>query len=115
VKLPAHRAGYSAPVNLLRGTVKVIDLHSHILFGIDDGPKVIEESIQMCRIGYQDGIRTIVATPHIQPGIYQNNRSTILTKLHELNTALVYSELRTVFKASPRCRCPFLIRCSSAL
>jgi protein-tyrosine phosphatase len=76
-------------VNLLRGTVKMIDLHSHILFGIDDGPKVIEESIQMCRIGYQDGIRTIVATPHIQPGIYQNNRSTILTKLQQLNNVLM--------------------------
>jgi len=68
---------------------EMIDLHSHILFGIDDGPKAIEESIQMCRIGYQDGIRTIVATPHILPGIYKNNRSTILTKLHELNTALM--------------------------
>jgi protein-tyrosine phosphatase len=73
----------------LRGTIKMIDLHSHILFGIDDGPKAIEESIQMCRIGYQDGIRTIVATPHIQPGIYQNNRSTILTKLQQLNNALM--------------------------
>ena len=76
-------------VNLLRGTVNMIDLHNHILFGIDDGPKVIEESVQMCRIGYQDGIRTIVATPHIQPGIYQNNRSTILTKLQQLNNALM--------------------------
>jgi protein-tyrosine phosphatase len=76
-------------VNLLRGTIKMIDLHSHILFGIDDGPKAIEESIQMCRIGYQDGIRTIVATPHILPGIYQNNRSTILTKLQQLNNALM--------------------------
>jgi len=75
-------------VNLLRGTIKMIDLHSHILFGIDDGPKTIEESLQMCRIGYQDGIRTIVATPHILPGIYKNDRSTILSKLHELNTAL---------------------------
>jgi protein-tyrosine phosphatase len=73
----------------------MIDLHSHILFGIDDGPKAIEESIQMCRIGYQDGIRTIVATPHILPGIYQNNRSTILYKVQELNEALVHSELRT--------------------
>jgi protein-tyrosine phosphatase len=81
--------GLSNGVNLLRGTVKMIDLHSHILFGIDDGPKAIEESIQMCRIGYQDGIRTIVATPHIQPGIYQNNRSIILTKLQQLNNALM--------------------------
>jgi protein-tyrosine phosphatase len=73
----------------------MIDLHSHILFGIDDGPKAIEESIQMCRIGYQDGIRTIVATPHIMPGIYKNDRSTILNKVQQLNEALVHSELRT--------------------
>jgi len=66
----------------------MIDLHSHILFGIDDGPKSIEESIQMCRTSYQDGIRTIVATPHILSGIYQNNRSTIFSKVQELRTAI---------------------------
>ena len=68
----------------------MIDLHNHILFGIDDGPKAIEESIQMCRIGHQDGIRTIVATPHILPGIYQNNRSTILNKVQELQSAICH-------------------------
>jgi protein-tyrosine phosphatase len=69
-------------------TVEMIDLHSHILPNLDDGPKAIEESIQMCRIGYQDGIKTIVATPHILPGIYKNDRSTILSKVHELNEAI---------------------------
>ena len=73
----------------------MIDLHNHILFGIDDGPKAIEESIQMCRIGHQDGIRTIVATPHILPGIYQNNRSTILNKVQELNEALMKFGIRS--------------------
>lgn len=68
----------------------MIDLHNHILFGIDDGPNAIEESIQMCRIGHQDGIRTIVATPHILPGIYQNNRSTILNKVQELQSAICH-------------------------
>jgi protein-tyrosine phosphatase len=42
----------------------------------------------MCRISYQDGVRTIVATPHILPGVYKNNRSTILTKTQELNEAI---------------------------
>jgi protein-tyrosine phosphatase len=67
----------------------MIDLHSHILPNLDDGPRTIEDSIQMCRISYQDGIRTIVATPHILPGIYKNDRSTILTKLQQLNNALM--------------------------
>jgi len=67
----------------------MIDLHSHILPNLDDGPRTMEDSIQMCRISYHDGIRTIVATPHILPGIYKNDRSTILTKLQELNNALM--------------------------
>jgi protein-tyrosine phosphatase len=66
----------------------MIDLHTHILCGLDDGAKTIEESIEMCRISYHDGVRTIVATPHILPGIYKNNRSTILSKVQELNEAI---------------------------
>lgn len=73
----------------MRGTVKMIDLHSHILPNLDDGPQTMEDSLQMCRIGYQDGIQTIVATPHILPGIYKNNRPTILSKLQQLNIALL--------------------------
>ena len=67
---------------------KMIDLHNHILYGQDDGAETLEESIQMCRISSQDGVRTIVATPHILPGIYENDRSTILSQVAELNSAL---------------------------
>jgi protein-tyrosine phosphatase len=67
----------------------MIDIHAHILPELDDGAKTLEESIQMCRISYHDGIRTIVATPHILPGIYKNDRSTILSKLQQLNNALM--------------------------
>jgi len=66
----------------------MIDLHSHILYGLDDGPATLDESLEMCRIGYRDGIRTIVATPHMLNGVYQNNRATILSRTRELNTAL---------------------------
>ena len=62
----------------------MIDIHTHILPNLDDGAKTVEESIQMCRISYQDGIRTIVATPHILPGIYGNDRATILTNSRNL-------------------------------
>ena len=66
----------------------MIDLHAHILSGLDDGAKTIEESIRMCWRSYDDGTRTIVATPHILPGIYPNDRSTILAKVRELNEAI---------------------------
>ena len=66
----------------------MIDLHAHILPGLDDGPLTLTESVEMCRRSYQDGIRTIVATPHILEGVYANDRPTILAKVQELNQAI---------------------------
>jgi len=66
----------------------MIDLHCHILYGLDDGPGTIEESVQMCRMGYADGIRTVVATPHTLNESFQNDRPTILSKVQELNETL---------------------------
>jgi len=66
----------------------MIDLHTHILSGVDDGANTIEESLEMCRIAYRDGIRTIVATPHTLNGIYQNDRTSILTKVQELKAVI---------------------------
>lgn len=71
----------------------MIDLHAHILSGLDDGPKTLEESIQMCWMAYKDGVRTMVATPHTLNGLYQNDRETILTKVKELNAALLQSAI----------------------
>jgi protein-tyrosine phosphatase len=44
----------------------MIDLHCHILPGLDDGPATIEESLAMAEIAVADGITKIIATPHIQ-------------------------------------------------
>jgi protein-tyrosine phosphatase len=43
----------------------VIDLHSHILPGVDDGPATLEASLEMARVAAQSGIETMAATPHI--------------------------------------------------
>src|SRR4030067_2432287 len=72
----------------------MIDLHSHILSGPDDVSRNLEESIQMCRASYRDGVRTMVATPHTLTGLYQNDRITILSKVRELNEALTQCGLR---------------------
>lgn len=45
-------------------TQSLIDLHSHILPGLDDGPRSEEQALEMLRIAASDGIGTIVATPH---------------------------------------------------
>ena len=42
----------------------MIDIHSHVLYGIDDGAEDIEESIEMCRDAYENGCDSLVLTPH---------------------------------------------------
>ena len=46
-----------------------IDIHSHILPGIDDGAKNMQETIDMLDIAVKEGVRAIVATPHYEPGM----------------------------------------------
>ncbi|PLR85422.1 tyrosine-protein phosphatase [Bacillus sp. V33-4] len=66
----------------------MIDIHCHILPGIDDGARTIDDSIAMAKLAYQEGIRTIIATPHHQNGKYSNVKEDILAKVTELNKAL---------------------------
>ena len=49
----------------------MIDLHSHIIFGVDDVPKTIEESRQLLIEAFNQGIRTIVATSHRRIGMFE--------------------------------------------
>lgn len=63
----------------------MLDIHCHILPDIDDGAKDIDESLKMCEIARKDGINTIVATPHLNPGVYEPERELILAKVNELN------------------------------
>ena len=44
----------------------MIDLHSHILRGIDDGARTMEESIEIARAALADGITAIAGTPHVR-------------------------------------------------
>lgn len=66
----------------------MIDIHCHILPGIDDGPLTLNESIEMCRMASTDGIKTIVATPHFNPGAYENSSDKIFRLIEDLETEL---------------------------
>tara|TARA_R110002072_G_scaffold228854_2_gene386091 strand:- start:258 stop:992 length:735 start_codon:yes stop_codon:yes gene_type:complete len=57
--------------------LSVIDLHCHLLHGLDDGPGSLEESLQLCRIAAADGITHAIVTPHIHPGRWDNTRKSI--------------------------------------
>ncbi len=66
----------------------MIDLHCHLLPGIDDGPDTLEESLELCRIAANDGITHAVVTPHIHPGRWGNTRESIQRDLIVLQRAL---------------------------
>ena len=61
-----------------------IDIHCHILPGLDDGPSEVEGSLKMLEIAAEDGISHIFATPHILPGTYDNKGSEISASLDRL-------------------------------
>ncbi len=47
----------------------MIDIHSHILYGVDDGPKTLERSLEMLDYAKKDNITTLFATSHFKPGL----------------------------------------------
>lgn len=49
---------------------KMVDIHCHILPETDDGATSVDESVAMCRAAAADGIKTIVATPHMFDGVH---------------------------------------------
>ncbi|MCF0048446.1 histidinol phosphatase [Dyadobacter sp. LJ53] len=64
-----------------------IDIHSHVLPGIDDGVQTIEEAIEMVSKMQALGYTKIVTTPHIMWDCYKNTPDIIRTKLSELRQA----------------------------
>lgn len=55
----------------------MVDLHCHLLPGIDDGPRTIEEAVALARAAVAAGVNVAVATPHVFPGRYDNRRRAI--------------------------------------
>lgn len=63
----------------------MIDLHNHIIYGIDDGSKSLEMSLSMAKIAVSEGIDTIVATPHYIYGANSYIKEEMLAKCSQLN------------------------------
>ncbi len=66
----------------------MIDLHCHVLPGIDDGPATIDDAVELARDAATVGTRVLVATPHVNRR-FANDAATIATKVAELNSRLI--------------------------
>jgi protein-tyrosine phosphatase len=62
----------------------MIDLHTHVLPGLDDGAATLDESLAMARIATADGVSVLAATPHLDPesGDARPDDSALLGELH---------------------------------
>ena len=66
----------------------MIDVHSHIVFGVDDGSRTIEESIEIIKEAYKAGFKKIVATPHYMEEYYENDAKEIRKRIVEIQNHL---------------------------
>jgi protein-tyrosine phosphatase len=72
----------------------MIDLHCHMLPGIDDGAPNREVALAMARCAVADGITITACTPHIYPGMYENNREGIARAIVAFQQVLDEEALR---------------------
>lgn len=71
----------------------MVDLHCHILPGVDDGAENLSESISMAKKAVEQGIHTIVATPHHLNSHYENPKQQIIARVEELNKAFIQEKI----------------------
>ncbi|GLK69716.1 tyrosine-protein phosphatase [Hansschlegelia plantiphila] len=71
----------------------MIDLHSHILPGIDDGADSLETSVAMARMAVEDGVTLMACTPHIKPGVYDNRPKDIWRATGDLVQELISRDI----------------------
>lgn len=71
----------------------MIDLHCHLLPGIDDGPTNIQESLNLARHAVANGIFRAILTPHIQPGRYNNNVNNISLGFEQFKVELKSNQI----------------------
>lgn len=66
----------------------MIDIHSHILWGLDDGSKNLSDSVEMAKQAVAEGITSIIATPHHRHPSFTNDKKDVLSKVQEVKAEL---------------------------
>lgn len=73
--------------------IQLIDIHTHILFDVDDGPGTEEETLQMLKQAVKEGITEIISTSHALNPRFDVAYSTVETKLNHLRKLIEQNEL----------------------
>jgi protein-tyrosine phosphatase len=76
------------------------DVHSHLLYGLDDGVKSLEEGVAIVRSFAEAGYQKLITTPHVMSDYYRNSPETILPRLEELRQAVQLAGLEVELEAA---------------
>lgn len=82
------------------GGILRVDIHSHLLPGIDDGAPTMDHTIGMLRKFEELGYQKLIMTPHIMSGVYDNNSEIILQKLEDVRKVSRDLDLKLELEAS---------------
>ena len=66
----------------------MIDIHSHILFGVDDGAKTIEDSLALIEEMYNQGVKIFILTPHRRKNMFEESSEKIEEHFNILKEAV---------------------------
>jgi len=86
------------PFNPDKNPIKV-DIHSHLLPGIDDGAQTLKKSLELIKQFHLLGYTKLITTPHIISDYYPNNREIISEKLYTVEQALKQEEINITLEA----------------
>lgn len=82
-----------------------VDMHSHLIPGIDDGSKTMEESIEMISRLANLGYKKIITTPHVMSDFYRNSSERILLGLDALTKELAERKIHIGIEAAAEYYC----------
>lgn len=82
----------------------LIDLHCHMLPGLDDGPEDLQTSLAMARFAVKNGITHTICTPHIHPGRYENTTQNIKAACSRFAAALKAANINLKIGAAAEVR-----------
>ena len=71
----------------------MVDMHSHILPGVDDGAGSLDDAFALLQLAVEDGVSLQILTPHLQPGRYDNTRQSLEQQFIEFQFAVMRAQI----------------------
>lgn len=90
----------------------MIDLHNHLLPGIDDGPSTMADAVEMARVAVREGITTMVCTPHISHARYDVRPRDVVLAVESMRTELEHREVPLTLLPGAEFTLEAVVRCT---